>query len=390
MDIKFTLMEAEGELFVNREQIVDEMVKTLSDPHLRMGFALYGSRRIGKSSIFLEVRRRLKKKPRIVPVYFNLWELYQRTLTEFNQEISKRILQEYGPLLGLKHNLTELKGLPRKAMHAILKHLKLEINLVDDIGVLLTYREESEPDPNSIKTVLRLVERLAKKTNTRCVLMLDEFPTITELKCGTKIGEGVIGMIRAIHARQKHTLLCIAGSSKSTMDSAVLSPTSPFYRQFIIKEIKPLEKKYVSEIITRNIDWEITKEAIDRIYEFTNGIPYYVQFIGRHIYMSRKSQITKDDLDDIIEDFLKQEGDLLLTRDLEVLSPGEIALLEAMIQGGTGRISELAKINRERISNTYTTVRELLKKGVIEKKSRGCYEFTDPIFRKWLRKRVGE
>ncbi|RLB76665.1 MAG: hypothetical protein DRH24_17490, partial [Deltaproteobacteria bacterium] len=88
MTVKFTLREVEGELFVNREELVGEMVKTLSDQKLLMGFALYGPRRIGKSSLLLEVRRRLRERKDIVPVYFSLWELDQGTIAEFNKELT--------------------------------------------------------------------------------------------------------------------------------------------------------------------------------------------------------------------------------------------------------------------------------------------------------------
>jgi len=47
----FTLRPAGGENFVDREEILDEMMKTLTSPKLEKGFALVGQRRIGKTSI---------------------------------------------------------------------------------------------------------------------------------------------------------------------------------------------------------------------------------------------------------------------------------------------------------------------------------------------------
>jgi len=57
----FILKPAEGGDFIDREEIIEDMVKTLSSKSL-IGFALYGKRRVGKTSILKEVRRRLRNK----------------------------------------------------------------------------------------------------------------------------------------------------------------------------------------------------------------------------------------------------------------------------------------------------------------------------------------
>ena len=68
----FTLQPAVKNDFINREEILKEMLSTLQDENVRMGYALVGPRRIGKTSILKEVIRRLeqKRKSKIVPVYF--------------------------------------------------------------------------------------------------------------------------------------------------------------------------------------------------------------------------------------------------------------------------------------------------------------------------------
>ena len=56
----FTLQPAVKDDFVDREDILADMLSTLKDKSIRMGFALVGSRRIGKTSILKEVVRRLE------------------------------------------------------------------------------------------------------------------------------------------------------------------------------------------------------------------------------------------------------------------------------------------------------------------------------------------
>lgn len=73
--MSFTLRPAVGENFVNREEIINEMIATLTNKKLSVGFALIGNRRIGKTSIFQELYRILKEKKSIIPIYFSLWSL---------------------------------------------------------------------------------------------------------------------------------------------------------------------------------------------------------------------------------------------------------------------------------------------------------------------------
>lgn len=68
----FTLRPVCGEDFLDREELIQEMVETLASPTERVGFALVGRRRMGKTSVFLEVVRRLQRDPRVVSVYSSL------------------------------------------------------------------------------------------------------------------------------------------------------------------------------------------------------------------------------------------------------------------------------------------------------------------------------
>ena len=58
----FTLQPALKDDFIDREDILADMLSTLESKHTRMGFALAGPRRIGKTSILKEVVRRLEGK----------------------------------------------------------------------------------------------------------------------------------------------------------------------------------------------------------------------------------------------------------------------------------------------------------------------------------------
>lgn len=391
MDKRFTLTEASGDLFVNREEVVSDMVKSLSTPEVRMGYALYGIRRIGKSSIMREVERRLKLKKGVVPVYVNLWDGETKTVTEFVELLMSETLRAYESVIGLKRS-KPLREYSKDALRMVLEHVKLEAKLLDVVEVLLRYSDVEKPQSSSIREALEAIDGIARETNTHCVLFLDEFPSIMDLVFdGKKIGPQVIQSIRTTYGqRLKNTVFVIAGSTKSTMNSTVLDKTSPFYRQLIIREIKPLEKKFVRDIIQGGVGWEVTDGAVEQIYEFTKGIPFYVQFIGRQLYMHDRKRTDENKVREILGEFLSQEANLIFLRDMEDLTPNEMKIVTDMAVYGITKASEIAKKHRQPQPNIYTYIRYLTSKGVLEKVGRGEYDFVDPIFKRWIKMRYSE
>jgi len=56
--------------FIGRKDIIQEVIKLLSTPH-ENGIILYGQRRIGKTSILLELEANIKQQSHIYPIYFD-------------------------------------------------------------------------------------------------------------------------------------------------------------------------------------------------------------------------------------------------------------------------------------------------------------------------------
>ncbi len=79
----FLLEPATGDSFVGREKLLEEMLIDLRDTTSWMGYAIYGTRRIGKTSVFKELERELKGEEKIVVIYLSLWDFVEpSTLTD--------------------------------------------------------------------------------------------------------------------------------------------------------------------------------------------------------------------------------------------------------------------------------------------------------------------
>jgi AAA+ ATPase superfamily predicted ATPase len=376
----FTLHEAEGENFVDREKILHEMVTELADTKTKDGFAIYGVRRVGKTSLFKEVVRRLEKNSAVVPVYMSLWDLTDTTLEEFCRVLAEKVLDRYRPLLGIKFHATELLRTPPSVLRKI-SSLKV---VLEDLEFLISFEGKKQVDELVNKT-LWLPEKLAEKTGTKCIIMLDEFPDIIELETpdGGKTGITIVKKIRTLVSMWKRTSLCICGSTRSTMALVALSPSSPFYRQFIVREIGPLEDKYIRELLTKNL--EIDERAVVELCQFSGGIPFHIQAVGK--ILMRKKRITIEDVIDAEEEYLREEGNIVFSGDLEALSRNEKRVLSAMVTGSR-KLPELRRKLGRKISNIGMVLKGLEDKGVVKKKERGRYYLLDPVFEEWMARRL--
>jgi len=382
----FTMLPVRGKDFIDRKKILDEMIDTFCDKNVFMGFGLYGIRRVGKSSIFLEIHRRFKGNDFVVSVYVTVWDLTEETIPEFLKILRNAIIDAYRPRLGLKYRVEELIQLPAKFFREAVKSLTISVNLAEDIEAILKLDVERRADYNyMIDDVFDIAENLAKETNTRCVLLIDEFPSLIELKLkGKKVGESIVRKIRTIQERKKHTIISISGSIRKTMEVVALSSGSAFYKQLILKEIKPLKPEHIKQLIKGNLGCGASANAYERVHELSNGIPFYAQAIGKKLREMRKELIDVGDVDKAFDTFLKEEGTLIFKQQFRQLSPKERLIVKTMAESEVYNLSEIAKETNENPTNVSWFLNNLEGKGVLIKEDRGKYEFADPIFRKWL------
>lgn len=381
----FTLQPAKGEDFVNRDALLGEMVSTLKDPNIRMGFALYGKRRVGKTSVFKELQRRLEGDKYVVIAYISVWDLVEDTLDSFVKELTSKTLSAYQTRLGIRYKLKDLLRLPADLLRKAIMELKISAKVQDSVEFLLTFDQGQKDYDDIIDAAFALPEALAKETKTRCVLLIDEFPSLVDLKKGNAgVGEGILKKIRTRYEDMENTVFCISGSVRKTMEVAAISAASPFYRQLIVKEVEPLTKEYVKALLTKNLGQKVTEDVAESVWGFSKGIPFYVQFIGREI--RTMDMVRSSDVADAIEQFLAEEGDVLYKEEFRRLSSKERAIIVS-IANGRYSPTDIAKGLRETPNVVGRFLSYLEEKSVVTKTARGTYEFEDVIFGRWVQRK---
>ncbi len=377
-------MPVEGTAFVNRKQLVDEVVSTLSNKRIRMGFAFYGKRRIGKTSLLKEVGRKLKAEKGIVVIYFSFWDLVDYNIEEFSKKFTEAVLEGFKEVLPIKYKIKDLLGASITLLRQILYEAKISILLANEIELLLRFEKKKEDIGAVIERIFSLPEQIAKEKNVRCILLLDEFPSIMDLKNGKAIGEGIIRKIRTISENQNNTILCVSGSIKKTMTITCLSSASAFYQQFLIREVKPLEINAIRILVKKNIGGKIDEEALKQLFLSTQGIPFYIHLIGKRIEQLNK--IRGKDILEAKRDILENEGEIIFREEFNNLSPKERRIL-ITIANGFKRLSNISKESGMNPSIIGKFLVYLEEKGFVERTEKGIYAIEDPIFEEWLAKK---
>lgn len=387
----YTLVPATHREFIDREELLEDMLFSLRDPESTIGFALYGNRRVGKTSILREVQRLLSKEEGIVCVYFSMWDLVEPAVEEFARNMAASILEAYSGKLPLRFRIKDLIKAPLTLFRELIKETGVGLKLQDDVELLLKIDKNFQtPVDEVIERVFNLPEELAKITETKCVLMIDEFPSVIDLKNGPRIGEALVRKIRTIHETQRHVALCVSGSIKKTMEISVLSSASAFYHQLIVKEVKPFKPKDLKKLIEELGGCRISTEGAETLARRTRGVPFYAQFLGREMARKGIKEIDKKDIEATYEEFLQEEGNVLFASEFERMAPKERRVVALMVREDVSTPARIAETMNESINYVSRYLVNLMDKGIIRRESKGRYGFEDGVFEDWLRSKFAE
>lgn len=381
----FYLTPVTGHLLINREEELKQILSELSKRDSRIGFSLTGIRRVGKTSILYDIKEKLEKKG-IVVIYISVWKTIPDTLDTFIPNLFDETMLAFRDKLPLKMKMSELARMSKETLLGFLQHLKLSVELGDDISYTVSYVRGDEKDfSKATLHTFNLIDKLAQKTKTKCVLIIDEFPSITELKIGKKmVGPAIVKSIRTINETYKKTVLVISGSFMHTMQSVALSPKAPLYKQLINMEIKPLDRHAIIEFVQTYMKRKLSEEAIDALLEASSGIPYNLQILCRELdYLDYRNP---DDaaVHKAVESVMKREGDLHFREYMNMMQSTEVKVAKTMALTNAKSPKEIADQGNMQLNDVTALLLNLLDKGIVKKLDRGEYVFTDNMFKIWL------
>lgn len=171
----------------------------------------------------------------------------------------------------------------------------------------------------------------------------------------------------------------LAGESKSYAE-----------RLFNFPKVGALSKSDAAKALqeparTKGVVFE--QEAIDQIYQLTEGYPYFLQEWGYLVWnCAESSPITVQDVNEVQPKVIQRLNDNFFRVRFDRLTPGEKNFLRMMAQLGPGpyRLADVAAQFKVKVSTLSPTRSNLLKKGMIFSPTYGTIAFTVPLFDQFM------
>ena len=353
---------------VDREDFLVSLGMRLSEGQSIM---LAGPRRIGKTSLALEVLRRLKAKGSYV-AFVDLFRY--NTKKELALAIIDACLENRS---GLSKTTAALKdGLKR-----ITGGAKLTAK-VQDLEFEFGLPSESRSDDELFNYALQLPEILAKRDKKHIVVVFDEFQEVIRIA-----GEDTLKVMRSYFQLQEGVAYLFLGSKEGMMNTIFGDKRQAFYRFATILPIPPIPTEAWKEYLSRKfLEKKIAANdgSFIEILDFSGGHPQDTMLLCSEVYYA----LLEAGEGKLTLDFVRTG----YNRALLTLSPVFDELLDELGKTINVRhvLISIAKGNRiysglnSNPNEIKRAVDILIEKAIIEKSSRGSYYFVEPMLKNYL------
>ena len=371
--------------FLDRRSELERLTRLLAD--LESGsptwLAILGSRKIGKTSLLLELARR-SAGSRTAFVILDTFEQ-----SPLSPEVFRRYALRLLDALFAEDIGRSLEAAFRDptVYRKLLISSDVLLQLPGDLRADILGLPDRPVDAQLQRDVLEWPERLAEATDRTVLVAWDEFQALARLGSGRK-GADPIPLMRSVWQRHHRTAYVISGSERSMLLDLVTEEHSPFFQHFTILELGPFSEVDAVDLLVRNAPDErpVPTALAERIVDLVTGHPFYLQLAGEAL-TAMSPPYDEPALKEAMQALLfSSTGRLGLyfenrhaklvgrsahqSRLLQTLSSGPIAFHE--IVATTGTPSGAVATNLGRLGD-----------DVIQRPD-GRYELRDPTFARWL------
>lgn len=379
-------------LFVNRVRELDEFDSLLSD--LKRGrrrhLALLGLRRIGKTVLLDEVRRRHPE----FPICYVALDDVVSSPESFARSLVGQLLATAAAHKGLEPSLVRTDDALLGMAAA------LDAKIIGLVREIISWMEKPDYGELLIST-MRFAGHLSEILGIPILVMLDEFQDITRLKEAPGTAN-LLGTVRAALDRQGRVGFAVAGSRVTALKKLIGSGESPLFTRFGTLSMDPFGLEATGELATRVWQEEgITHDpdAVVRLYKLSGGWPLYVHAIAqraRQIARAGTNQVTPDIIDIAFQEELFGRGTsigqhcvyLRKTATESATTAGANLLEEVLdlvaLHQPLSRASLVRRlVRRHSQAEIYRTVNQLIDTDFLLEQS-GVLALLDPLFSLWL------
>ena len=360
--------------FIGRER---ETKRLLDNFKGGINVILMSPRRLGKTSLVKHVCNKLDDKD-IITVYLDIFGC--KSEYDFYNKLATEVLKQTAS----KHELWFEEA--KEFLYRLTPKISFSPEPNSDFSISLGIT----PKTHTPEEVLQMAETIAIKRKKRIVICIDEFQQIGEMANSKQIQ----ARLRTVWQHQKHVSYCLFGSKHHLMSTIFLHRSMPFF-QFgdTISLNKIATEDWVEYIVSHFADGKrtISHALAEEICKFTENYSAYVQQLAWLVFTLKEEgeTVTEDDVRQAENDLLATNN-ILFMQMIEPLSEFQLNFLRA-IASGIKKDFGLSEVREEYNLGSYSNITRLktalLERDLIEKKETE-WVITDPIFAKWLKRKI--
>lgn len=342
--------------------------------------AIIGPRKIGKSSLILELSRRSAD---IVVVAVDTQEVQPPSLEIFRICALRAVDALFASELGSSLEVTAAAG---GDVDALLDASDGFARLPAPVRTAIRALPRAEMTDEFGRVCLDLPERLADALDRRLLIAVDEFQ---ELAIAPRRREDPLPLIRSAWQRHRRVGYVVSGSGRTMLEDMVTREHSPFFQHFAIMYVDPFPaEQAISMLVDESpADRPIPAAMARRAHATLGGHPFYLQLFGETL-TAREPPYDDAAFKDAMQDVLFSRSGRLglylqLGFDRAVGRSQHLAATLDALADGPRRMTDVAA--RIGVSSADSS-RYLDRLGdLVRRQADGTFALDDPVLGLWLR-----
>ncbi|MBR3223337.1 MAG: hypothetical protein IKF72_14045 [Kiritimatiellae bacterium] len=331
-----------------------------------------GPRRMGKSSL---VKKAISDMHGMNLVYIDLY--YIGSLSD----LCKRVM---AGIAGMNSKMSFI----RKVM-SLVSHLRPTLSFsTTDGSPIISVDARAADDPNSLQTVMELLEKIASGGKT-CIVF-DEFQDILRIPDADRVMAEMRGAIQF----QPDIPYFFLGSVRHDMMAIFSSPKSPFFKSAAAFEVDTIPRKDFVAFIGRRFakgKRKIADETASRLIDVADSVSGDVQELCAALWETTNdgATITEGDVPLALEHIFARERKGF-EKSIARLTPTQIAVLKGLAATDEAKIYSSQFLDSIRIAST-GTVKKAVKRLAADElvyEWNHTWRFVDPFFREWVNRKI--
>ncbi len=372
-------MPVRGEDFFDREDLLNDLKRNLD--HITNGekrnIALIGIRKVGKTSILLEFKRKVKTEDILIPYVY----LLEETSNSFARKYVKAILYET-----LK-NYAQLPAVTttKKLIAKTIEFCPSQAEFLFTINSLLDRKLTEE----GLELILDLPEKLGEELKIGYWIQIDEFQRYANI--GLK---NAVDIFRERIMLQERTSYLISGSAVGMMHNLLDKHDSPLFGHFENITVGPFDYATARQYLLLRFSKPslvCPEILLNFVIDKTGGYPYYLYAITDRIGRVAKTHIHKDIISDaFVREIYDPDGRIyvnireIIDNSFDKRGLGKYLNILRAISSNKHTISGISKEIKIPMTELSNPVRKLIEMGFLEK-DKEKYILINPMLTFWLR-----